>query len=197
MRNWAQHRRFKGIRGFQLVCVLLLSIAARAQTPVTNSTNNSPANHVPSAAASSLFESPRAIGDCGSASDATCAIKREASPIATFSAQAEVNNSRRVLDRKFILFHSLNTLAMVADIESTAHALAGKSGAVELNPLFGQHPTRARMYGIGVPVNALTFFLSHRAKKVAPSRRLWELAPAMTMAIHAGAVTNNIMAAHP
>ncbi len=198
MRNWAPHRRFEGKRGLQLVWVLLLSIAARAQTPITDSTNNSPANHVPSAASSSLFESPRAIGDCGCASDAAaCAIQQETGPNASFSAPAEVDNGHRVLDRKFIVFHSLNTLAMVADIESTAHALAGKSGAVELNPLFGPHPTRARMYGIGVPVNAFTLFLSHRAKKIAPRRRLWELAPAMTMAIHAGAVTNNLVAAHP
>lgn len=189
------------MRSLRLVCVLLLSITARAQTPVTDPANNMPANDVPAtpvfSVAASSFELPRSIGDCDSVRDTAAAVKGEAGSGVSFATPAETNKSRRVLDRKFILLQSLSTLAMVADIESTAHALEGKSGAAELNPLFGRHPTRARMYGIGVPVNALTLFLSYRAKKIAPTRRLWELAPALTTAIHAGAATNNILASHP
>lgn len=189
------------MRGLRLACVLLLSLAARAQTAVTDPANKLPANDVPatpvSSAAPSSFELPRATGDCDSLRDAACSIKAEAGSGVSFATPAETNKNRRVLDRKFIFLQSLSTLAMVADIESTAHALEGKSGAAELNPLFGQHPTRARMYGIGAPVNALTLFLSYRAKKIAPTRRLWELAPALTMAIHAGAAANNILASHP
>jgi hypothetical protein len=196
MRNWAQHRTFDEMRSFLLMCVLLLSIAARAQRPIADPANCAPANHANSVATSSSFELPRSIGDAYRGGDSACAIGGEAASSVRSGVQGEVHNNHRVLDKKFVLFQSLNTLAMVADIESTAHALDGKS-VVELNPLFGQHPTRARMYGFGIPVDAFTFFLSYRTKKVAPRRRLWELAPAMTIAIHTAAATNNIVASHP
>jgi hypothetical protein len=105
-------------------------------------------------------------------------------------------NRGRVLDRKFILLQSLSTVALLADIETTAHAVAAQPRATELNPLFGAHPTRARLYGISVPLNALSFFLSYRAKKAEPKRRLWIIGPGVSIAVHSSAAINNLIAAH-
>ena len=46
-------------------------------------------------------------------------------------------NGLRTLDRKFILLHSLSTVALLADLETTARAVAAQPSATELNPLFG------------------------------------------------------------
>jgi hypothetical protein len=105
-------------------------------------------------------------------------------------------NSGHVLDRKFILLHSLSTVALLADLETTARAIAAQPKASELNPLFGEHPTRARLYGIAVPLNALSFYLSYRAKKNEPKRRLWIIGPGASIAVHSAAAINNLSAAH-
>jgi hypothetical protein len=112
-------------------------------------------------------------------------------------AAGERNNGSapRTLDRKFILLQTLSAAALVADVETTMRDLGGQR-ASELNPLFGQHPTRARLYGINVPLNVLSFYVSYHFKKTEPSRSLWKVGPALSLAVHATATINNLIVAH-
>lgn len=106
------------------------------------------------------------------------------------------SSTARTIDRKFILLQTFSTLALVSDLESTAHVVAGRQPqASEVDPLFGKHPTRARLYGIGVPLDAFVIYMSYHAKKVAPKRKLWEIGPALSIAIHSAATINNLAVA--
>ncbi len=107
------------------------------------------------------------------------------------------NSSLRTIDRQFILLNALSTGALVADVETTIHAVGEETKASELNPLFGVHPTRARLYGITLPLNALSFYLSYHAKKTMPKRRIWEIGPGLSIAAHTTAAINNLIVAGP
>ncbi len=108
----------------------------------------------------------------------------------------DTNSGRRIIDRRFILLQTFSALALVADLESTAHIFAGRQPqATELDPLFGKRPTRARLYGIGVPLDAFVVYMSYYAKKVAPKRKLWEIGPGLSIAVHSGAAINNLVVA--
>ena len=104
------------------------------------------------------------------------------------------NGNLRVVDSKFILLNALSTLALVADLETTAHDLEGAKSA-ELNPLFGQHPSRARLYGVSVPLNVISIYVSYHYKKSQPSRSLWKIGPALSIAVHTAATINNLIVA--
>lgn len=105
------------------------------------------------------------------------------------------DRSSSTMDRQFILLNALSTAALVADVETTIHAVGGETQANELNPLFGAHPTRARLYGITLPLNALSFYLSYHAKKTMPKRRIWEIGPGLSIAAHSAAAINNLIVA--
>jgi hypothetical protein len=113
----------------------------------------------------------------------------------TLAMERNTNRGWHTLDRKFILLQTLSTVALFADIETTAHALAAHPNAIELNPLFGQHPSPVRLYGTGVAFHALTLYLSYHAKKVAPRRNVWKVAPTLSIAVHTAAAINNLMVA--
>lgn len=53
--------------------------------------------------------------------------------------------------------------ATVLDFEYTQHVLA--NGGRELNPILGPHPSRARMYGIAVPVQTACDLLAWKWKR--------------------------------
>jgi hypothetical protein len=112
------------------------------------------------------------------------------------TAEPNSNKSVHTLDRSFILLHSLSAVALIADLETTARSFEGQANATELNPLFGPHPTRARLYGITVPLNALSFYVSYRYKKIEPDRKTWKIAPGLCIAIHTAAAINNLIATH-
>lgn len=50
------------------------------------------------------------------------------------------------------------------DFESTESCLKRKT-CQEANPLLGKNPSRARMYGIGMPLDALLFYVSVKRKQ--------------------------------
>jgi hypothetical protein len=100
------------------------------------------------------------------------------------------------VDREFILLQTFSTLAFVADTVTTIHGLQVQPQATEINPLFGTHPTPARIYSIGVPLHVLNILLSYHAKKVAPRRNVWKFAPRLSIGIHTAAAINNLVVAH-
>src|SRR5271166_4025314 len=52
----------------------------------------------------------------------------------------------------------------VADFESTQSCIRRRT-CQESNPLLGKHPSRARMYAIGMPLDALLFYVAVKRKQ--------------------------------
>ncbi len=73
------------------------------------------------------------------------------------SVERNTNKHWHTVDSEFILFHTLSTLAFFADLEMTARSLAQQSKAIELNPLFGERLTLARLHGASLPLKRLLF----------------------------------------
>ena len=73
-------------------------------------------------------------------------------------------------DGKFLFLASAYTAALVADYETTQSCLA-RGACRELNPVFGSHPSRLRMYAIGGAISAGTIYGSYYLKK--KRKRYW------------------------
>jgi hypothetical protein len=72
-------------------------------------------------------------------------------------------------DAELVLLAITATLAAVLDVESTVHAQRDPE-AVEVNSwIYGERPSRHRMYGISLPVTIGFAYLGHRLKKMYPS----------------------------
>jgi hypothetical protein len=176
-----------------LASVLFLSMSAASQTatPVENVRPE-----VDRAAATAptpvpdLPEAPSAIGGSSNSDDAPPMTGMHF--VATTVEGRSYNGNPRTLDSRFILLQALSAVALVTDVETTVRDLQG-SKSVELNPLFGQHPTRARLYGINVPLNLLSFYVSYRYKKREPQGRAWKVGPALFIAVHTAAAINNLV----
>lgn len=183
-----------------LASVLLLSTGAASQTAKQVGNAQPELNQGVASAAgvasSDLPEAPSAIGGSPAHTDVEPAPSGTRLVSTTPALEQNSDGSRHTFDRQFILLHTLSTVALVADLETTAYDLGGQSKFAELNPLFGQHPTRARLYGIAVPLNALSFYVSYRYKKSAPGRSLWKLGPGLLIAVHTAATVNNLLVAH-
>ena len=181
-----------------LASVLLLSTGAASQTATQVGNARAELNQGVASAAtansSDLPEAPSAIGGSPAHTDGEPGLNTTRREPAKLETNAD--GSRRIFDRQFILLNTFSTVALVADLETTVYDLGGQSKSAELNPLFGQHPTRARLYGIAVPLNALSFYVSYRYKKSAPGRNLWKLGPGLLIAVHTAATVNNLFAAH-
>ncbi len=85
----------------------------------------------------------------------------------------------RVIDSKFVGMSALVMGLTIADIESTQHCL-GNGTCRELNPLMPH--SRAGMYAVNIPVNALAMYLSYRLK--AGGHKTWWIAPIAISGAH-------------
>jgi len=82
----------------------------------------------------------------------------------TAAAQNTWQENRKTADRKFWAMTALSSASTVSDIEVTAHALQNPNCA-EHNPLFGSHPSRAKMYGVSIPASAAYTMVGYWLKK--------------------------------
>ena len=181
-----------------LSSVLLFSIGAASQT-ATQVDHPLPevdqkADSATATPSSELPEAPSAIGGSRKSTDGAPVVSGTRFVATTPVEERNRNGNLRTVDSKFILLNALSTLALVADLETTAHDLEGAKSA-ELNPLFGQHPSRARLYGVSVPLNVISFYVSYHYKKSQPSRSLWKFGPALSIAVHTAATINNLIVA--
>jgi hypothetical protein len=85
----------------------------------------------------------------------------------------------RVVDTKFIGMSALAMGLTIADIESTQHCL-GNGTCRELNPLMPN--SRAGMYAVSIPVNAVAMYLSYRLK--ASGHKTWWIVPLAISGAH-------------
>jgi hypothetical protein len=70
----------------------------------------------------------------------------------------------RTADRKWDALTMASAALTVGDVENSLYALR-QSRAREANPIFGQHPTRLRYYGIILPVFGAEAYLSWQWKR--------------------------------
>jgi len=105
---------------------------------------------------------------------------------------------REVADRGYWLAVAASIGACVLDVESSQYAL--RRGSAEANPVFGRHPSRARMYSVMLPINSLGNFLLYLNKKTqmqnaalgSPRSRLsWKITALVSPALHVGAAVHN------
>ena len=87
--------------------------------------------------------------------------------------------AKRVVDKKFIIMSALVMGTTIADIETTQHCL-GNGTCRELNPLIPH--SRAGMYAVNLPINALAMYVSYRLK--AGGHRTWWIAPIAISGAH-------------
>jgi hypothetical protein len=96
------------------------------------------------------------------------------------------------LDRKFVLLQTFNAGAFAADMGTTVAALRN-SKAIEINPLFGQHPSTARVIGEGTAIHILLVAYDFRIKKISPRRNVWKTAARFSIMGHTAATFSNLI----
>jgi hypothetical protein len=79
----------------------------------------------------------------------------------------------RTFDRTFALLATVSAAMMVADVELTANCVKTVANCREANPLFGSDPSRARLYGVNVPIYAGEVLLSQILRRKFPERKSW------------------------
>jgi len=89
------------------------------------------------------------------------------------------------MDEWLILAVASSTL-MVADIERAQHCLAART-CVEGNPLFGPGPSRARMYGIAVPIAVAAQYAGWKFRK--KKKWYWWVPQAISIGSHTVGLT--------
>lgn len=94
-------------------------------------------------------------------------------------------------DHAFKVYSSVAWGTMIADFEATHHSLVMNTGR-ELNPIFGSYPSRARLYGIGVPMTGILNYLAYREKKARPRSNLWKVPFIGISAVHCLGVVSNV-----
>lgn len=90
----------------------------------------------------------------------------------------------------YLLLLAAASAATVADCEYTK-ALLSNSNGHEINPLFGPRPTRARLYGVSLPILGVNAFLSARSKRA--GSRWWPLGLGLVTASHSTGVIYNAL----
>jgi len=141
------------------------------------------------------FPDAPSVGSLGSSSVDQDARDQIAAQFIPTALSIEPNTVQRwhTLDANFIFFQALSTAALIADSETTLRGLKQNPNATELNPLFGKHPTPARLYGIAVPLQVFNVAFSYHLKKVAPRRSEWKFIPKLSIAVHSIAAVNNLV----
>ena len=94
--------------------------------------------------------------------------------------------------KKFWALTAFSAAMTVADIELTQNCLATVRGCYETDPLYGTHPSRARMYAINVPINAAVTYISYKAFTGKKLSRFWTWPQLALAGTHLGGVVTNI-----
>jgi hypothetical protein len=99
----------------------------------------------------------------------------------------------KTANRKFWIHQALAGGLSIADAELSLYCIS-KGLCTEGNPLYGKHPSRARVYGTIIPLRLVLFGLTYHTKKVAPRRRIWLVFPIAEEVLHSAAITRAIVA---
>jgi hypothetical protein len=98
-------------------------------------------------------------------------------------------------DRRFWFLAAVQIAVTVADAETTQWALRSHPGTHELNPLFGPHPDRPRMYGIAMSITAVQILMQRHVKTLSERngrlRNGWIVGAAVNTGFHTFLAVHN------
>lgn len=101
----------------------------------------------------------------------------------------------KVADKKFWILAGLQVGATVADFETTQWAQRVRPDGGELNPLYGRHPGRARMYSIGMSLDAVQILMQYRSKakpqEAGKLKRAWIVGALLNTGVHTFLAVHN------
>jgi hypothetical protein len=96
--------------------------------------------------------------------------------------------SFKVADKKFWVLAGLQVGATFADFETTQWAQRVRPDGSELNPLYGRHPGRPRMYSIGMSLTTLQIFVQYksraRAHETGKLKKAWIAGALVNTGVH-------------
>jgi hypothetical protein len=96
----------------------------------------------------------------------------------------------RTVDKKFLLLFGVATALTVTDIELTQHCLHARTCSEANTFYYGANPTRARMYGVNVPILSAQMISSAWFKRRHPERKQWMISPLADSVSHGfGSIT--------
>jgi hypothetical protein len=121
----------------------------------------------------------------------TQAGMQRAAPIQPHGVSSQPSAS----NRGFVLVSTLSFGTMIADIESTRHAIES-CGLQEVNPLYGRNPSRGKLYAINLPITGAQNLLAWYVHKRKPDSKLWLLMPLTNTAVHTAGFVNNFSKCH-
>jgi hypothetical protein len=85
-----------------------------------------------------------------------------------------------------------STAAWVADAATTEIGLA-TTRASEVNPVFGRHPSPARLWGTAIPLQGIFLYACHQDSHEHPRGRFWRIAMKVSIGLHTFGAVNNLM----
>jgi hypothetical protein len=107
--------------------------------------------------------------------DTQTAIVRPSQPAFFFASPKPT--SPRVFDRKFLVLAGIATAATMLDAATTSHCMSTYGDCQEGNPLFGSHPSTAKLYGVSFSVLGGQLLASAWIRHKAPNGKLWMMPP--------------------
>jgi hypothetical protein len=104
-------------------------------------------------------------------------------------------HSFKAADKKFWVLAGLQVGATFADFETTQWAQRVRPDGSELNPLYGRHPGRPRMYSIGMSLTALQIFVQYksrtRAHETGKLKKAWIVGALVNTGVHTFLAVHN------
>jgi hypothetical protein len=76
---------------------------------------------------------------------------------------------------------------------ATTEAALATGRAREINPIFGGHPSPARLWGTVIPLQAIFLRSCLQDSRERPRARLWRIALKVSIGAHSLAAVNNLL----
>jgi hypothetical protein len=86
----------------------------------------------------------------------------------------------------------LNTMALAGDVATTEIGLSA-ARARELNPIFGNHPSPARLWGTVIPLQSAFLYACYRDSEEHPRGRFWRIVMKVSIGVHTFGTVNNLL----
>jgi hypothetical protein len=176
--------------------LLALAAPAIAQTPTQNSAQASPQT--------SSQTSPQSSGQTSAQPDGTAQlpnrpevrVKGQPKIQANLSAETQASpHPHKIADKKFWILAGLQVGATIADFETTQWAERVRPDGGEVNPVYGSHPGRMRMYGIGMSLTGVQILLQCKSKGMSQRngkmKKAWIVGALLNTGVHTFLAVHN------
>lgn len=176
---------------YALLFVLFLGVQGRAQTVGTKVDSARPALELaalnPSATINPLLN-VSATPEFSYVPDPIAPAHVVATPVTWKQESVD-----RVFDKKYLILFGITAALTITDIELTQHCMQAGTCHEANSFLYGTNPTRARMYGINIPLLGGQAIFSAWLKQRHPERNAWMISPVADSVGHGiGSITGAI-----